>query len=173
MVALAQYEQQITADFGAWLLALSAKPIQERFTFSQAGPLDAYYIQAEYVLNVACPTPAFWTPVSLWRTADFDAPLGYPSVMWQGVPNSSQNRVEQPQNGLLNRWYEDPANWSEGQKRLLKIMIDHPEKIDLGVGKLGKEAKLGVEAVGAVKKAVEADHRLLNGLGQKILGAQP
>lgn len=177
LVALAQYEEAIVQTFGSWLLALSVRPASERHDFQQAGPLDAYYIRAEHVLNAAIPLPALWTPVNLWRTADFDAPAAFPVVMYEGVeppvlavPHDVRNGAKQGQ--LSEKWYETPENWSEGQKRLLKIMIEHPEKIDLGIGKLCKEAGIGTQAVGAVKDAVRSDKRLLNGLGAKILGVQ-
>lgn len=178
LVALAQYEESIMATFGSWLLALSVKPASERHDFQQAGLLDAYYIRAEHVLNAAIPLPALWTPVNLWRSTDFDAPAAFPVVMYEGVEPpvlTVSERLERHSEGESrngSKWYEDPANWTSGQKRLLKIMIDNPAKIDLGIAKLGKEAGIGTVPAGAVREAVRSDKRLLNGLGEKILGAQ-
>lgn len=176
LVALSRYEDDVSKQFGVKALALDARPLQEVVTFINFGDYEAYFITPEHQLN-AFRNAAFWTPVHLWWVLDFDAPEEYPVVMYQGaapvenaVPNTIPNRASTGEN--TPNWWEDGGQWTEGQKRLLKFMIDNPLSVDWGQVKLGKAAGVGVETAKAVRAAVQEDKRLLNGLGQKILGAQ-
>lgn len=170
LVALAQYEEDVIKAFGCRILALNVRPVREERNFGAAGIYEAYYIRAGHILNAQVQATAFWTPVSQYWTMDFDVPAPYPVVMWEGV--EPERPTVRPQSDAMDG--QTDFDWTPPRKEVLRVMVKYAEKsLEMSLGELATEAGVGKSTASAVKKEVENDHRLLNGLGQQILDTQP